>query len=413
MKDLEGLPKLYIRGQIAPKQSLFSLFGEPEETVGTTEVRKFLDDNKDADELVVEFSSDGGYKTEGVEMYQLLKNSGKTIYGIIYKANSIATVVVLGCTHRLIAETAQFYVHFARIDPVNLGMDPLTAEDLQHLAEETQRSDKQILDIYCDELGQEKRTELLAAMGEERDLGAKGAVKLGFATGYYKKKKKEKTEAYRNVFITDSIAEIIMNNMEKSEQQKKIEGLEATLSNLKKNFVKFFTGNKVKNQITLNTDKGAIYVEPLNPDDPSLVGATVKKVDADGLPTEEKADDGTYKIDDGRTITVAAGAVTEETAAVDAKKLEADLAAEKEKSKGLETQLAELKTQMEKEKTEAQGKITAFEKDLVELRKTVLGDKMEKKDSDKDEKEPDYAKMSRAEIAAYNAKIRRQELAQK
>lgn len=407
VKDFENYPKFYIRGQIAPPANLFSLFGDPEETVSAKDLVKFLDNNKDAEGYVFEISSDGGYKSEGVEMYQIIKNIDKPTVCIIYKANSIATVVMLGAKTRLIAETAPFVIHFARIDPINLGMDPLTAEDFQKLAEEVERSDKQILDIYCSELGEEKRTELLAMMGDERDLGAKGAVKLGFATGFYKKKKKEKPtkDDFRGVLITDEIESIIKNNMEKTETQKKLEGMESSISGLKKLFAKMFSSGKTKNEV-LNTDKGPVDFAPVNPDDPAnLVGAKVYKVDADGLPTADAADDGEYKLDDGRVAVVAAGAVTEVKEAIDAKKLQEDLNAEKEKNKGLETEIANLKAERDTAKTEMQAQLTKIQNEFAELKKQVRGDKKEKsEDVGEDEKEPDFSKMSRADILKYQRK---------
>ena len=422
MKDLDGLPKLYLRGQIAPKESLFSMFGDPdEETVSATDVRNFLDANKDAPELVIEFSSDGGYKTEGIEMYQLLKNAPQKIYGVIYKANSIATVVVLGCAERYVSEDSQFYIHFSRIDPMNLGMDPLTSEDFQRLAEETSRTDKQILDIYCRELGEEKRGELLASMAEEKDLGAKGAVKLGFASGYYKKKKKDKAEAMKACLIEDSIALIIQNNMD-NKVADKVTAMEKLIASTRKAFVKMLNG-KVKNELTLVTDKGSIYVVPVNPDEPdNLVGASVYTVDADGIQTEDPAPDGVYTLTDtGKTVTVAGGKITEEGDLVDAKKLAEDLAAEKAKGETLAAEIAALKTQIEAKEqeivqarqaaqTEMQAKLDIVQNEFNSLAKQVRGDKKEKGEDEGTPNEPDLTQMTTAQRAAYLAKERRAEL---
>ncbi len=173
------MPRLFIRGQIAPKNGMFT-----GETFSASDAREFLMNNQDATDIVVEISSDGGYKTEGIEIFNLLKNSGKNVTTIAYKINSIATVIMLAGTTRLIVEHAQAIVHFARIDPTDLGIDSLTSDDLQRLADETERADSQILDIYCSVLGEDHRTELIAAMADERDLGAKGAIKFGFATGF-------------------------------------------------------------------------------------------------------------------------------------------------------------------------------------------------------------------------------------
>jgi ATP-dependent protease ClpP protease subunit len=83
--DVDQMPKLYIRGQISPKGGMFDMFGG--EVFSASDVVKFLQDHKDDQNIAVEISSDGGYKSEGVEIYHLLKNSGKTITTVIYKAN--------------------------------------------------------------------------------------------------------------------------------------------------------------------------------------------------------------------------------------------------------------------------------------------------------------------------------------
>jgi ATP-dependent protease ClpP protease subunit len=389
------------------------LFGS-EETISASDVVKFLSEHKDDPEILVEISSDGGYKTEGIEIYQLLKNSDKRIHMVIYKANSIATVITLAAEKkdRLIAENAQFVIHFARIDPMNLGIDPLTAEDFQKLAEEVERSDRQILDIYCSELGEEKRTELLAAMADERDLGAKGAIKLGFASGYYKKKKKEKAtvEDFKGCLIEDHIASIIQNSMEKNEQLKKLDGIEATVVALKKAFVKMFSGDKHKNELTLPLAAGGnIYVIPTDTANPeNLVGAKVYQVDADGMPLLDlAADDGEYALQDGRTLVVASGAVTEVKEAIDAKKLQEDLNAEKEKNTALQAEVenlkavkAELETlkaekaTVEAAKTEMQKQVEKIENEFKTLQKAVRGDKKEKESDDDDTTAADFTKMS-------------------
>jgi ATP-dependent protease ClpP protease subunit len=402
MKELDNLPKLYITGNIAPSQGMFDLFGG-DPTVSSSDVRKFLDEHKDDPEIVVEISSDGGYKSQGIEIFKLLRNSGKVVHTITYKACSIATVVMLGNANggkRLIDEYAPFLIHLARLSPMDLGNGFLTASDLEELAEEIKQADSEILDLYCEELGEDKRTQLMAYMADEVSLGAKGAVRLGFANGYYKKKKKEKSVTdFKNVFITDSIAEKIQNNMEKTLEQR-VTGFEKMLSDMKKSLVMLFTG-KVKNELTLKTTDGkGIYVVPTNEEDLSnLVGAKVYQVDAEGLPMmDSPAADGEYTLDDGRVIVVKGGEITEQREAVDVKKLEGELAQEKEKNTQLQARVTELETQMSTKLTEIQNTATAeidkIRNEFEAFKKLVPGD-----DKKKDEPTPpkDMSKMSPAE----------------
>lgn len=345
----------------------------------------FLKENKDASEIVVEISSDGGYKTEGIEIFNVLRNSGKKITTIAYKANSIATVIMLAGSTRLIVEHSQFVVHFARIDPINLGLDPLTADDFQKLADETDRSDREIVDIYCSVLGEEKRMELVAAMADERDLGAKGAVKLGFATGYYKKAKNEKIteDDFKGVLITDHLAQIIQNNMSKEkENDEKLGKLEALMLNGFKNISKMFS--KIKNELTIPLDNGgSVYVIPVSADAPEeLKDAKVFLVDEAGLPTETPAPDGEHLLADGRTIVVTAGVVTEVREAVDAAKLAAEKAALETANAELQAKLTAMENQMVSDKAETKKEVLAIQNAFNEYKKLIPGDKGKKDDED-------------------------------
>lgn len=403
MKDIETLPKLHIRGQIAPRDSFMKMMGE---TFSAADVVDFLKANAEVKEIVVEISSDGGYRSEGVEIYQLLKNSGKKVTTITYKANSIATVIMLAGSTRLITEYASVIVHFARIDPVNLGIDPLTAADFQRLSEETERADKQIVDIYCAELGEEKRTELLAAMSDERSLGAKGAIKLGFATGYYKKAKKEKLEVedFKGVCIDNFIADIIQNKFEDMADKTK---LELMIENFGKLLTKAIS--KIKNEVTLTLADGktqiyAVPVDPANPGD--LMNAKVYAVDEAGVPTEEPAPDGEHTLDDGKVIVVSGGIVTEVRDAVDVEKLKTEAEAAKTENATLKAEIENLKLQIQNQatdkvqmKAELDVVINAFEK----FKKEVPGVPAKDKDKDKDEV-VDLSKMSRVQKLMYYRK---------
>lgn len=376
MKDLEQLPRLYITGNIGPKDGLFDALGG--KSFSAEDTRQFLRDYKDEPEIVVEISSDGGYKTEGIEIFNILRNSGKKITTIGYKVNSIATVIMLAGDVRLIAEHAQFVVHFSRIDPVNLGVDALTSKDFQDLADATERTDRELVDIYCSVLGEEKRMVLTASMADESDLGARGAIKLGFATGYYKKRKKEKAvteDDFRGVVINEHLALIIENNMTKQEQDDKILSLEKTVIN---GFKKLFAwGGRIKNEVTLPLqDGGSVYVVPANPDAPDeLKDAKVFTVDEAGLPTETPAPDGTHVLADGRTITVAGGVVTEVLDPIDAKKLEEENKALAEANASLLAKVSELEAKMVADKAEALKEVDIIKNSFEEFKKLVPGDK--------------------------------------
>ena len=397
MKDLETLPKLRIKGVIAPRGTMFQ-----GDYTSSSDVRDFLEAHKDSPEILVEISSDGGYKTEGIEIYSILKNCNKDVYSISYKANSIATVIMLAAPpkQRFITENGQCIVHFARIDPQDLGINSLTSEDLQRLADETERADSQILNIYCDELGEDKRTELIAAMADERDLGAKGAIKLGFASGYYKKAKKPKVaiEDFAGVLITDHLATLIQNKMSKEKEEKDaITLLGEKIMNGFKSIAKRL--GEIKNEVTVTLADGKqVYVVPENPENPGdFMGASVFEVDEAGLPTTNPVQPGSYPLDDGTTLVVGEGGkVTEVQAAVDDEALKNDLAAKEEALKQASAEIAALKASIETDKVEMKKQFDSIQNAFKEFKAAVPGEK-KKKDSDDDDKPQDYSKMSTAQ----------------
>ena len=93
--DISTLAKFTIRGEIAPSGPFLAMFGGENLTTSAQDVRDFIDQNKDASELVFEISSDGGHVTEGFEIHDIIKNCGKKVTTIGYKVNSIAVIAFL------------------------------------------------------------------------------------------------------------------------------------------------------------------------------------------------------------------------------------------------------------------------------------------------------------------------------
>jgi ATP-dependent protease ClpP protease subunit len=416
MKDLENLPTFYLHGSIAPHGSIFELMGE--KVVSVSDLVGFLDQNKDSKEVVIDISSNGGYRSEGMEMYSRLKTCGKTVYCIGFKVNSIATVVMLGAEpkNRLVSENCQFVIHFARIDPLDLGMDALTAADLQLLADQTEKADTEILNLYCTELGEEQRGQLIANMADEKDLGAKGAIKLGFASGYYKKKK-EKTEtknivrSLEGVLVTDHLALLIQNKI--MAEKKEATELEKIIQNGFKTMMKYL-GGKIKNELVTLADESQIEIVPADPDKPTeLVGASVFTTEA-GVATTTPAPDGEYAVKDGPVYVVAGGKITEVKEPVDSKKVEEENVALKAKLVEKETEVTNLSTKitnMEKEhgefKTQMQTTLESIQNSFKEFKEAVPGGGKDK-DKTETDKVIDYSKLSRAEILRINRKEERE-----
>jgi ATP-dependent Clp protease protease subunit len=378
VKDLESLPKLRIRGVIMP-QDESQPFGE---SFSAADVVDFLEQHKSDPEFVVEISSDGGSVSEGKEIYSRLKQSGKKITTVTYKARSIATLFMLTGQKRLIVEGADFLIHPARV----YGEDftgPLLSEDLFKIGKEVAIATEEILDIYCRALGEDKRNALMVAMGNESDLGAREAIKLGFANGYYKKEAPT-AASHGGILITDHIQELIKNNMSKDTDNKDLlKTIEDKIANGFKSLAKRL--GKVRNEITLSSGGKQIYVVPVNPDTPDdLTNAKVFEVDDAGLPTEISIADGEHVLDDGRTIVVLGGLITEVKEAIDAKKLQEENAALAAEKVALTEKLAALESAHAKEvvdlKAEMKKEFDGIQMAFSEFKKAVPGERKKEED---------------------------------
>lgn len=308
--DITGLPKFTIRGEIRPAGDSF-LPGAP--STSADDVRDFINANPEAKTLVFEISSFGGSLNQGFEMHDLIKGSGKKIVTIGYTVCSAAVLPFLAGDKRLISENADFVIHPARIMPENLGTNPLTAQDFQELAQSIQMDDKKIIDAYCSTIGEDKRSKVLAYFSQETNLGAKKAIQLGFANGYWKKKATEpvSNDVFFGVdafteerFSTQEISNYLSNKIMEAKDLKAIHDKQNVIEKALNKLVGLF--GKSKNDAVLTDDSGAKLGTVVSAD-ANLVGKVAVEYDEAGMPTQEPLDDGTYTDDAGNTVVVSGG----------------------------------------------------------------------------------------------------------
>ena len=232
--------KIVIDKNIGEEDIFAQMFGEISTTFSSSDMSKFLEDNSDATNIDVEIRSNGGSVTQGFEIYDLLKNSGKEIKTIAYKANSIATVIFLAGSQRVITKNAQFVIHNPFIDAYALGFENLTADDLQAITNEIRDCEDKIFNLYNEVLGLDEisQTEIKDLMKADTDLTSDKALKYGFATaiinGGEAQMKNIKQTAYSN-----KIAAILKekSNTNKMDNQKEIKsGLDKIAASLKNLF---------------------------------------------------------------------------------------------------------------------------------------------------------------------------------
>ena len=164
---------IFIYGQIIPWQDEEApKYG----AVNLKDINKQLNDNKDADTLIVHINSMGGDVFEGWAIHDIIKATGKTVItqaeGLVA---SIATVPFLAGTERRITENSQLMIH----NPWGGTMGDAT--DVQKYADQLKKEEDKLADFYSSATGT-SREDIVAMMKEETYLTADDAITKGFAT---------------------------------------------------------------------------------------------------------------------------------------------------------------------------------------------------------------------------------------
>lgn len=312
---------------------------------------------------------------------------------------SVATLIMLAGHKRLIVEQGDFLLHTAGFDDLS---GSFRLEDMQKLTRELEIATSDMLDFYCRVLGEDKRMSLMAAMAKDSNLGAREAIKLGFATGYYKKATVDASATNeRALLITAHYTELLKNkNTMPAADKDLITKLEDKMNSAFKGFAKFL--GKITNQVSLKLASGeGVYVEPASTDAPDdLNGGRIFLVDEAGMPTTNAPADGEHTLEDGRVIVVSAGVITEVKEAVDASKLQEEVAALKaqlaEKESALTAMAATKDAEIEVVKAEAKKAVDTVQMAFNEFKTQVPGDKG-KKDKDEADAKLDFSKMTTAQ----------------
>ncbi|MCJ7447902.1 MAG: ATP-dependent Clp protease proteolytic subunit [Bacteroidales bacterium] len=312
---MEAILKIY--GDIGEPDKMIEMFGIADDTVSLKQVSQFLDDNKNATDIIVRINSRGGDVQEGWAIYDLLVNSGKKIKTIGEgKVYSIATIVFLAGTEREIMQNADGLIHNPYIPPYTLA-DQYESDDLLKIAEGLKQEEAKILDFYVEKTGTPKE-KLAEYMKEDTKLSAEDMLELGFATKII-----EPMKAYAYIKTK--------NNFEMTETD-----------------VKTF-GQKI--DAILEKIKGLSRITPADQILKDKDGKEFKLEKETGSPAvgDKATPDGTFVMADGKTIVIAGGVVKEIKEPVAAK---TELELENEKIADLQKQLdAEKAKVVDAEKT--------------------------------------------------------------
>lgn len=316
-----------------------------EREISSEDVRQQIEDNKEAEEIVVHLISPGGDVFEGEAIYNALKNSGKQITTHIEgTCASIATLIAAAGSKIVMNKTARFMIHNPKISGMQTAAD---SRDLRHVADQLDQIKTLLINVYEKKTGLSKE-KLWELYDNETWLMADQAEQMGFID--------ESVDAIK------AVAKVDLKNF-KMEKNKK-PTLWAAFKNLLHQF---------KNESTTLADGTVIEVMS---EDGEWVGKPV--VTADGNPLAA----GEHPLVDGRVLVVDGSGVITEVKEATAPADQQNNEEMDNKIKELEAQLAEAKGAKEQaeaaakaavaEAATAKAKSIKFENRLSEIEKQFL-----------------------------------------
>lgn len=151
-----------------------SLFGDG---VTATDIKSQLDSFGDVRNITVHINSPGGVVSEGIAIYNLLQHHpARVTVEIDGIAASAAAFVAMAGDRILMARNATMMLHSVR------GSGAGTADDFRRHAEEMDRADDRMIDIFVSRSGQ-PRDVIEGLVGKENtNLNAEEALALGLIT---------------------------------------------------------------------------------------------------------------------------------------------------------------------------------------------------------------------------------------
>ena len=329
--------------------NIFGLIGEGDMFFGTEGVTakyisEQLDLYKDEKEITVKISSYGGDVDAGETIYNLFKDSGKTInVEIVGQCYSIATVIAMAGTTIKTAKNSRWMIHQAWT-----YSQQGNADDFAAISESLRVRDAAIFEYYMARPEAKKNeTKLKEYFTAEKELTAQEAVDLGLCDGLI--------DNIKDMAIPYPFKAVAYFSPNKNNIMSNVLEQKTFLDKIENMFKKFTAKNNVVNLKTA-TDKGDVYSE-------GALAVDALAFSDEAMTTSMPDGDYTAGTD---TITISGGKVT----AVATAQAKADPAIEAMKTEieTLKNQLAEKTTAFDTLKTESEKLNAEIKTELNELK---------------------------------------------
>lgn len=280
------MAKLFINKDIASDADKMKYWLSGEDSISFSDIQYFMDwMPSDDNRIDVEIHSCGGDCTEGYAIYDALRASGKEIScKVVGTCASMATVILLAAPaeRRTAYEHASLCIHNPYADGALLK-GKVTPERLESIASDLRAEKEKMLSLYVERTGQER--EVLEAQMESDSWFTPGkAIELGFISSIV-----PAISAKKEVINQNSIV------MGKTEKEVKVQSSLLDRLLRKCGYAKIEDVPAVA--LTLTTSTG----EEL----------TVEREEGDIQVGDPASPDGEHVLEDGRTVVVQDGVITE------------------------------------------------------------------------------------------------------
>lgn len=280
------MAKLFINKDIAPDADKAKYWLTGEDSISFSDIQYFMDwMPKDDNRIDVEIHSCGGDCVEGYAIYDALRASGKEIScKVVGTCASMATVILLAAPleRRTAYQHAQLCIHNPYADGVSLK-GKITPERLESIAADLKAEKEKMLALYVERTGQ-PREALETQMATDSWFNPDKAIELGFISSVVPaisaKKDSNIINSKTNVMVKKEVKveSSLLNRLLRKCGYAKIEDVPAVAM-----VITTSTGDELK----VEREEGEIQVgDPASPD-------------------------GEHVLEDGRTVVVTDGVITE------------------------------------------------------------------------------------------------------
>lgn len=231
---------------------ILGYIGEPwfPEDTGAKQVADFLN-SANTDTIKINISSLGGDVFHGLTIYEMLSaTKKKKIANIIGPSASAATIIAMGADEIHMADTAMFLIHNTHT------MAAGNAEDLKKTADELEKFDEQLVNIYKKKTGKRENT-IKNLMGEDKWISAEEAMEFGLVDKIYNSKKIAASayEAINDSGKLPKVSEKLINQIKENEMKEEIKALTSLVSEKFEAIKNALTGKETKDEVSASVDR--------------------------------------------------------------------------------------------------------------------------------------------------------------